>query len=68
MGLPFISESKVNLQILNDFKEYFRNLINYGKSQLLFFNTPSQTEFNLGHVLGFRKRYLPFKYLGVSLV
>lgn len=66
-GFPSVQEARSFKSILHLFSEASGMAINDSKSQLLFFNTPPQTQTSIAKILGFSTSSLLAKYLGAPL-
>lgn len=66
-GIPTIKKAKAYKHILEDFGEASGVEINHSKSMIFFFNTNPAIQRNLTNILGFERKSLPTKYLGVPL-
>ena len=67
-GIPTIKEAKTFKRILEEFGEASGAEINHSKSMIYFFNTNPAIQRNLANILGFERKYLPTKYLGIPLM
>jgi hypothetical protein len=67
-GTPTIKEEKSYKIILEYFGEASRAKINQSKSMIYFFNTNPAIQRNLTNILGFERKMLPTKYLGIPLM
>jgi hypothetical protein len=65
--IPTVKEAKAYKRILEDFGEASGAEINHSKSMIFFFNTNPAIQRNLTNILGFERKTLPTKYLGVPL-
>jgi hypothetical protein len=66
-GTPMVKEVKAYKKILEDFGEASGAEINHSKSMIYFFNTNPTIQRNLANILGFERKTLPTKYLGIPL-
>jgi hypothetical protein len=66
-GILTFKESTAYKKILDDFTEASETDINHSKSMIFFFNTHIVVQRNLANILGFERKTLPTKYLGVPL-
>jgi hypothetical protein len=66
-GTPMVKEAKAYKRILEEFGEASRAEINHSKSMIYFFNTNPSIQRNLANILGFERKTLPTKYLGILL-
>jgi hypothetical protein len=66
-GTPTVKEAKDFKRILKDFGEASGVEINHSKSMIYFFNTNPTIQRNLANILGFERKTLPTKYLGIPL-
>jgi hypothetical protein len=67
-GTPTIKEAKFYKIILEEFGEALGAEINHSKSMIYFFNTNLAIQRNLENILGFERKTLPTKYLGIPLI
>jgi mannosylglycoprotein endo-beta-mannosidase len=65
--IPTVKESEAQKHILEDFGEASGAEINHSKSMIFLFNTNPAIQRNLTNILGFERKTLPTKYLGVPL-
>jgi hypothetical protein len=65
--IPTSKEATTYKKILADFGEASRTKINHSKSMIYFFNMNIGVQRNLSNILGFERKTLPMKYLGVPL-
>jgi hypothetical protein len=66
-GMPTVKEAKAYKRILDEFGEALGARINQSKSMIFFFNTNPDIQRNLANILGFERKALPTKYLGIPL-
>jgi hypothetical protein len=66
-GTPTVKEAKTYKRILEDFGEASGAEIDHSKSMIYFFNTNPAIQRNLANILGFERKTLPTKYLGIPL-
>jgi hypothetical protein len=66
-GIPMVKEAKAYKRILEEFGEASGVEINHSKSWIFFFNTNPAIQRNLANFLGFERKSLPTKYLGIPL-
>jgi hypothetical protein len=66
-GIPTVKEARAYKKILVDFGEASGTEINHSKSMIYFFNTNIGVQRNLSNIMGFERKTLPTKYLGVPL-
>jgi hypothetical protein len=66
-GIPTVKEAKSYKRILEDFGEASGAEINHSKSMIFLFNTNPAIRRNLANILGFERKALPTKYLGIPL-
>jgi hypothetical protein len=66
-GKPTVKEAKAYKIILEYFWEASGVEINHSKSMIYFFNTNPAIQRNLANILGFERKMLPTKYLGIPL-
>jgi hypothetical protein len=66
-GIPTVKEEKSYKIILEEFGEASGAEINHSKSMIFFFNTNPAIQRNLANILGFERKSLPTKYLGIPL-
>jgi hypothetical protein len=66
-GMPTVKEAKAYKRILDEFGEASGAEINQYKSMIFFFNTNPAIQRNLANILGFERKSLPTKYLGIPL-
>ena len=66
--MPTVKEAKSYKQILDKFREASGVEINQSKSMIFFFNTNPAIQRNLANILGFERKALPTKYLGIPLI
>jgi hypothetical protein len=66
-GTPTVKEVKAYKIILEEFGEASGAEINPSKSMIYFFNTNPAIQRNLANILGFERKTLPTKYLGIHL-
>jgi hypothetical protein len=67
-GTPMVKEEKAYKIILEEFGEASGAEINHSKSMIYFFNTNPAIQRNLENILGFERKMLPMKYLGIPLM
>jgi hypothetical protein len=67
-GTPMVKEANNFTRILEDFRESSGAEINHSKSMIYFFNTIPSIQRNLANILGFERKTLPMKYLGIPLM
>ena len=67
-GIPTVKEATTYKKILDDFVEASGTEINHSKSTTFFFNMHIVVQRNLTNILGFERKTLPTKYLGVPLM
>jgi hypothetical protein len=67
-GTPTVKEAKAYKRILEDFGEALGEEINHSKSMIYLFNTNPTIQRNLSNILGFERKTLPTKYLGIPLM
>jgi hypothetical protein len=67
-GTPMVKEVKSYKRILEHFGESSREEINHSKSMIYCFNTNPTIQRNLVNILGFERKMLPTKYLGIPLI
>jgi hypothetical protein len=63
-----VKEVKSYKIILDEFGEASGVEINHSKSMIYFFNTNPTIQRNLANILGFERKTLPTKYLGIPLM
>ena len=66
-GIATVKEEKTYKRILEDFGEASGAKINHSKSMIYFFDTNLAIQRNLANILGFERKTLPTKYLGIPL-
>jgi len=66
-GIPTVKEVKSHKRILDKLGEASGAEINRSKPMILFFNTNPTIERNLANILGFERKALLTKYLGIPL-
>jgi hypothetical protein len=64
-GIPTVKEEKTFQRILEEFGEASGAEINHSKSMIYFFNTNPAIQRTLANILGFERKTLPTKYLGI---
>jgi hypothetical protein len=67
-GTPIVNEPKDFKRILEDFGEASGEEINHSKPMIYFVNTNPTIQQNLANILGFERKTLPTKYLGIPLM
>jgi len=67
-GKPTVKEAKAYKKILEDIGEASGAEINHSKSMIYFFNTNPTIQRNLAKILGFERKTLPTKYMGIPLM
>jgi hypothetical protein len=60
-----VNEAKAYKRILEEFGEASGAEINHSKSMIYFFNTNPTIQMSLANILGFERKTLPTKYLGI---
>ena len=66
-GTPTVKEAKAFKQILSEFARAAGSEVSLTKSKIFFFNTDISIQRNISRILGFQRKSLPTKYLGVPL-
>jgi hypothetical protein len=66
-GIATVKEATAYKEILDNFAEASGTKFNHSKSMIFFFNTHIDVQRNLTNILGFKRKTLPTKYLGVPL-
>jgi hypothetical protein len=67
-GTPMVKEAKTYKRIFEEFGEAFGAEINHSKSMIYFFNTNTVIQRSLHNIMGFERKTLPTKYLGIPLM
>jgi hypothetical protein len=67
-GTPTVKEAKAYKRIIEEFGEASGAEINHSKSMIYLFNTNPAIQRNLANILGFERKILPMKYLGIPLM
>ena len=66
-GESLVREARFVKKILNTYSRASRQLINWDKSSVFFFNTPTRRENKIADILGCKASMLPSNYLGLPL-
>jgi hypothetical protein len=66
-GTPMVKEEKTYKRILEYFGKAPGAEINHSKSMIYFFKTNHAIQRNLTNILGFERKKIPMKYLGIPL-
>jgi hypothetical protein len=67
-GIPTAKEVRAYKKILVDFREASGTEINHSKSMIYFFNTNIGVQRNLSNIMGFERKTMPTRYLGMPLM